>query len=122
MPSSAAQATNSSSSPRKKSKTSWAVVAEFGSPGSHQFTVPGIVVKTPDLQPGYTGLPHDVLFLNVGGAVLLKRKQIELAVIARGPYTTTPFSSEVVFALNRVGVPGLARFSRDDPGSRPTPW
>ena len=104
---------------QKEVKNILAVVAEFGSPGSHQFTVPGIVVKTPDLQPGYTGLPHDVLFLNVGGAVLLKRKQIELAVIARGPYTTTPFSSEVVFALNRGAGAGLGPIFPGRPGITP---
>jgi hypothetical protein len=78
-----------------------AVAARFSSGRPQQFTVPGIVAKTPNLQSGYTGQPHDVLALTMGGAVLLKKKTIELAAIARGPYTTTPFPSVLVFALDR---------------------
>ncbi len=104
---------------QKEVKNILAVIALFGSPGTHQFTVPGMVVKTPNLQPGYTGLPHDVLFLNVGGAILLKRKQIELAAIARGPYSTTPFSSEVVFALNRGAGARLGPIFPERPGITP---
>ena len=74
--------------------------AEFSS-GTHQLTVPGLVVKTPNCQSEVTGFKHDVLALNVGGAILLHGKKIEFAAIARGPYTTTPFSSQVVFAINR---------------------
>jgi hypothetical protein len=103
----------------KEVKNIPAAIALFGSPGTHQFTVPGLVVKTPNLQPGYTGLPHDVLFLNVGGAILLKRKQIELAAIARGPYSTTPFSSEVVFALNRGAGARLGTIFPERPGITP---
>ncbi len=76
------------------------VAAEFSS-GNHQVTVPGIVVKTPNWQSQFTGFKHDVLALNVGGAVLLKGKKLEFAAIARGPYTTTPFTNQVVFAVNR---------------------
>jgi hypothetical protein len=96
-----------------------AVAAEFGAGGPHQFTVPGIVAKTPNLQSGYTGLPHDVLALTVGGAILLKGKKIELAAIARGPYTTTPFSSEVVFALNRGAGAQLGPEFAGRPGITP---
>jgi hypothetical protein len=78
-----------------------AVAARFSSSRPQQFTVPGIVAKTPNLQSGYTGQPHDVLSLTLGGAVLLKKKTIELAAIARGPYTTTAFPSVLVFALDR---------------------
>ena len=46
-----------------------------------EYSVPGVVVKTPNLQPGYTGLPHDALALTVGGAVVLKGKKIELGAI-----------------------------------------
>jgi hypothetical protein len=79
----------------------FAVASIFSSSTPHQYWVRGLVAKTPNLQSGYTGLPHDVLFLTVGGGILLKHKEIELAAIARGPFTTTPFSSEIVFALNR---------------------
>jgi hypothetical protein len=78
----------------------FAVAAEFSS-GTHQVTVPGLVVKTPNWQSQFTAFKHDVLSLNVGGAILLKGKKIELAAIARGPYTTSPFTNQVVFAINR---------------------
>jgi hypothetical protein len=95
-----------------------AVAAEFSS-GSHQYSVPGIVVKTPNLQSGYTGLPHDALALTIGGAILLKRKEIELGAIARGPYTTTPFSTVVVFALNRGAGARLGPLFPERPGITP---
>ena len=76
------------------------VAAEFGSGTA---PVHGSWARRQDAQLAERlhGLPHDVLALTVGGAILLKGKKIELAAIARGPYTTTPFSSQVVFAINR---------------------
>jgi hypothetical protein len=41
------------------------------------------------------------LALNVGGAVYLKKKKIELAAIVRGPFTTYPGTTSIVFALDR---------------------
>jgi hypothetical protein len=104
---------------QKEVRNILAIAAEFGSSAPHQFTVPGIVAKTPNLQSGYTGLPHDVLFLTVGGAILLKRKEIELAAIARGPFTTTPFSSEIVFAINRGAGASLGPVFPQRPGITP---
>jgi hypothetical protein len=68
------------------------VAAEFSS-GTHQVTVPGLVVKTPNWQSQFTAFKHDVLSLNVGGAILLKGRKIELAAIARGPDTTSPVTN-----------------------------
>ena len=78
-----------------------AVVSKFESGQPTQFTAPGLVFKTPNWQTGYTGFKHDVEALTVAGGILLKHKEIELAAIARGPFTTTPFTTYIVFALNR---------------------
>ncbi len=95
------------------------VAAGFASGAITQYTVPGIVVKKINLQSGYTGLPHDALALNVGGAVVLKKKQIELGAIVRGPFTTTPFATTVVFALNRGAGARLGPYYPGRPGITP---
>ncbi len=97
------------------------LAAEFSS-GTHQFTAPGLVVKTPNWQSQFTAFKHDVLSLNIGGAILLKRKQIELAAIARGPYSTSPFTNQVVFAINRGAGARLGPLFPERPASRPTLW
>jgi hypothetical protein len=86
----------------KEIRNPLAVVSKFESGALSQYSIPGFTVKSPpNLQSGYTGLPHDALALNVGGAVLLKGKKIELGAIVRGPFTTTPFATDIVFAINR---------------------
>ena len=78
-----------------------AVASGFESGRINQFTAPGLVFKIANWQSGYTGFPHDPQSLTVAGAVLLKHQQIELAAIVRGPFTTYPGTTYVVFALNR---------------------
>ena len=92
-------------------------VADLFSSGTHQVTVPGLVVKTPNWQSQFTAFKHDVLSLNVGGAILLKGRKIELAAIARGPYSTSPFTNQVVFAINRGAGARLAHCSPSGPKS-----
>jgi hypothetical protein len=84
-----------------------------------QFTVPGVVVKQINLQSGYAGLPHDILALNIGGAVALKHKKIELGAIVRGPFTTTPFGTNIVFAINRGAGGRLGPYYPGRPGITP---
>jgi hypothetical protein len=84
-----------------------------------QYTVPGLVVKQINLQSRYTGLPHDVLALNIGGAVVLKGKKIELGAIVRGPFTTTPFGSDIDFAINRGAGQRLGPYFASRPGITP---
>jgi hypothetical protein len=86
----------------KEVKNLPAVIGGFESGAIKSYSVPGVAIKSPpNLQPGYTGLPHDALALNVGGAVYLKKKKIELAAIVRGPFTTYPGTTSIVFALDR---------------------
>jgi hypothetical protein len=77
------------------------VIARFSGNTPYQYSIKGLVAKTPNLQGGYTGLPHDANQLTIGGGVLLKGKRLELGAIARGPFTTTPFATTIVFAINR---------------------
>ena len=103
----------------KEVKNPLGVAAGFSDGSITQYSVPGIVVKQINLQSGYTGLPHDVLALNVGGAVALKGKTIELGAIVRGPFTTTPFASTVVFAINRGAGSRLGPYFAGRPGITP---
>ncbi len=104
---------------QKEVKNLLRVVNGFSDGTITQYSVPGIVVKKINLQSGYTGLPHDALALNVGGAVELKKKQIELAAIVRGPFTTTPFATTIVFAINRGAGQRLGPYYAGRPGITP---
>ena len=77
------------------------VVSAYESGAITQITARGLVFKKPNWQSGYTGFPHDVEAGTIAGGILLKRKEIELAAITRGPFSTTPFTTYVVFAINR---------------------
>ncbi len=106
----------------KEVKNPLGVAAGFADHTITQYTVPGLVVKQINLQSGYTGPPHDSFALNIGGAVVLKRKKIELGAIVRGPFTTTPFATNIVFALNRGAGGASGPIIPPAPGSRPMPW
>jgi len=82
-------------------KNPLSVVAAFENGSITQYSVPGLVVKKPNWQSAYVGILHDPLALNVGGAVLLKGRKIELGAIVRGPFTTYPGTTDIVFAINR---------------------
>jgi len=96
-----------------------AVVAAFKTGALTQYSVPGLAVKTTNLQSGYTGQPHDTLSLNAGGALLLKGKRIELGAIVRGPFTTYPGTTSIVFALNRGAGSRLGPPFASRPGITP---
>jgi hypothetical protein len=95
------------------------VASEFESGALKQFTAPGMVFKIANWQTGYTGFPHDPQSLTVAGAILLKRRKIELAAIVRGPFTTYPGTTYVVFALDRGAGARLGPAFADRPGITP---
>ena len=103
----------------KEVKNPLRVASELGNRTITQYTVPGLVVKQINLQSGYTGLPHDVLALKIGGAVVLKNRKIELGAIVRGPFTTTPFGSTIVFAINRGAGRRVGPYFPARPGITP---
>ena len=57
--------------------------------------------------------------LQAGGAVLLKGKKIELGAIVRGPFTTTPFATDIVFAINRGAGAQIGPAFASRPGITP---
>jgi hypothetical protein len=103
----------------KEVKNPLGVAMGFANHTISQYTVAGIVVKQINLQSGYTGLPHDILALNIGGAVVLKKNKIELGAIVRGPFTTTPFGTNIVFAINRGAGGRLGPYYPSRPGITP---
>jgi len=96
-----------------------AVVSGFQSGAITQYTAAGMVFKTANWQTGYTGFRHDPLSLTVGGGVLLKGKKIELAAIVRGPFTTYPGTTDIVFAINRGSGAQLGPYFASRPGITP---
>jgi hypothetical protein len=104
---------------QREVKNLFAVIRGFESGTITQYSVPGLAVKIPNLQSGYTGLPHDPLSENVGGASLVKGKRIELGCIVRGPFTTYPGTTYIVFALNRGAGARLGPEFAGRPGITP---
>ena len=103
----------------KEVKNLFAVVSRFES-GLSAYSIPGFTVKSPpNLQGGYTGLPHDAYALQAGGAILLKGKKIEFGAIVRGPFTTTPFATDIVFAINRGAGARIGPAFASRPGITP---
>jgi hypothetical protein len=96
------------------------VIAGFESGAISQYSIPGLAIKSPpNLQSGYTGLPHDAFALQAAGALFLKSKKIELAAVVRGPFTTTPFATSIVFAINRGAGGRIGPAFANRPGITP---
>jgi hypothetical protein len=95
------------------------VAAEFSSGAISQYSIKGFVIKKTNWQAQYTGFPHDTSSLTAGGAVVLKKKQIELGAIVRGPFTTYPGTTEIVFGLNRGAGQKLGPHYAGRPGIMP---
>jgi hypothetical protein len=95
------------------------VLARFGGPTPYQYTIPGMVAKTPNLQSQYTGMVHDGAAATLAGAILLKGNVIELGAIMRGPITGYPNTNYYVFALNRGAGAKLGPTYASRPGITP---
>ena len=103
----------------KEFRTPPSVVAGFGAGTITHYKLPGIAVKVPNFQSGYTGPRHDTLALNVGGVVALKNHKFELGAIVLGPFTTAPFTSTIVFGINRGDGQRLGPYYPSRPGITP---
>jgi hypothetical protein len=95
------------------------IAAGFSSGAISQYSIKGFVIKKTNWQAQYTGFPHDPLALTAGGGVVLKKKRIELGAIVRGPFTTYPGTTEIVFALNRGAGQRLGPYYASRPGITP---
>jgi hypothetical protein len=96
-----------------------AVLNGFVSGRYVQYTIPGLVAKVADAQELYDGPGLDRQFLTEAGVVLLKRHQLELAAITRGPFSDNSATSEVVFAIDRGKGAALGPTFASRPGITP---
>ncbi len=95
------------------------IVEGFTSGAMTQYSTRGFAAQQTNFQSQFTGFPHDVYSLSAGGAVALKGKKLELGAIVRGPFTTTPFASQVVFAVNRGAGQRIGPYYASRPGITP---
>jgi hypothetical protein len=95
-----------------------AVLSGFMSGTLRQYSIPGLTVKTPTVQPQFAGQPYDQLLPTAAGAVVLKGNVVELGAIMRGPFRD-PNTSYYVFALNRGAGSNLGPTFSARPGITP---
>lgn len=95
-----------------------AVLSSFMSGRLSQYSVPGLTVKTPRVQPQFVGQPYDQLLPTAAGALVLKGNVVELGAIMRGPFRD-PNTSYYVFALNRGAGSNLGPTFSARPGITP---
>jgi hypothetical protein len=83
---------------------------------SLQYTAPGMVAEEPPyLLSTYTGDVHDRVAPSVAGMVALKKQQIELGVIMRGPFTNYNGTDYVTFGINRGAGGSLSAVVPSEP-------
>ena len=95
-----------------------AVIGGFVSGKFTSYSIPGLTVKTPNVQPQFAGQPYDQLLANVAGASVFKGNVLELGAIMRGPFHD-PATSYYVFALNRGAGANLGPTFASKPGITP---
>jgi hypothetical protein len=85
------------------------IVAQPFGAGHIEYRAPGLVAEAPPyLLARYRGRAHDRVAPMVAGAVALKKAQIELAAIMRGPFTNFNGTDYIVFGINRGAGGSLA--------------
>lgn len=77
-----------------------AVILGFVSGKYTSYSIPGLTVKTPNVQPQFAGQPYDQLLASAAGAAVFKGSVLELGAIMRGPFHD-PATSHYIFALDR---------------------
>jgi hypothetical protein len=95
-----------------------AVLSAFIRGNVKQYSIHGLTVKTPTVQPLFTGQFYDQLAPTAAGAVVLKHNVFELGAIMRGPFHD-PQPSLYVFALNRGAGASLGPTFPARPGITP---
>ncbi len=95
-----------------------AVLSGFISGKLNSYSIPGIAVATPSVQPLFTGHFYDQLGPTVAGAVLLKHNVLELGAIMRGPFHD-PSTSYYVFGIDRGAGGRLGPIFPSAPGITP---
>jgi hypothetical protein len=95
-----------------------AVLSGFMDEKLSHYSIPGLTVKTPAVQPQFTGRPYDQLLPTAAGALLLKGNVLELGAIMRGPFHD-PDTSYYVFARDRGAGASLGPTFSGRPGITP---
>jgi hypothetical protein len=95
------------------------VISGFISGRYVQYTIRGLVAKVADAQSLYDGPGLDREFLTEAGVILLRRRQLELAAITRGPFSSNSATSEVVFGIDRGKGASLGPYFASRPGITP---
>jgi hypothetical protein len=75
----------------------------------------GVVEEPPYLLGSYIGRVHDRVAPQAAGAVVLKKDQIELGAIMRGPFTNYDGTDYVVFGINRGAGSSLPSILPSEP-------
>jgi hypothetical protein len=90
---------------RSRVRNVTSIINGFVSGRYSAYSIPGLTVKTPNVQPGFTGQFYDQLAPAAVGAAVFKSNVLELSAIMRGPFRD-PNTTYYVFALNR-GAGGM---------------
>lgn len=94
------------------------IVGRFMSGQLTAYSVSGFTVKTPSVQPKFSGQPYDQLLPTAAGAAVFKGNILELGAIMRGPFHD-PALSIYIFAFNRGAGSGLGPTFSSVPGITP---
>jgi hypothetical protein len=95
------------------------VIRIFSGSQPAQYEIRGMIAKTPNWQSAFQGVPQDPLALTLAGALFLKKQKIELGAIVRGPFTTYPGTTLIIFAINRGAGQSLGSYFASRPGITP---
>jgi hypothetical protein len=95
-----------------------AVIGGFVAGKHTSYSIPGLTVKTPSVQPQFTGQIYDQLLVTAAGVSLFKGNVLEFGAIMRGPFHD-PATSYYVFALNRGAGARLGPIFASRPGITP---
>jgi hypothetical protein len=94
------------------------VIGGFVSGRLSTYSIPGLVMKTPAVEPSFRGQPYDQLVVTSAGAMVGRNQMMEFGAIMRGPFHD-PSPTVYVFALNRGAGAGLGPTFASRPGITP---
>ncbi|MFO0892613.1 MAG: hypothetical protein U0790_26155 [Isosphaeraceae bacterium] len=103
---------------RSKVRNVGSIVSGFVSGRINAYSIPGLTVRTPAVQPLFVGRPYDQLLPTAAGAAVFRSNVMELGAIMRGPFHN-PDTSYYVWGFNRGAGAGLGPIFASRPGITP---
>jgi len=103
---------------RNKARNLRSVVGGFVAGRYSSYSIPGLTVRTPGVQPQFVGQPYDQLLPTAAGAAVFKNNVVELGAIMRGPFHN-PETSYYVWGMNRGAGQSLGPIFASRPGITP---